>query len=1078
VRHAALASLAWHAVTQAAQLRGGDAAAAAAAATTVGECGVLGCGAHPAGSAAEASSGALTLRGVLDALPPLYAVHNAQRHAPLLPATPPHHAARAGMHSLPPEVLLRVLRCLDAARDLRAATCTCRTLAALSTCIAPGLRVSLHPHQVAALAWMARREAAHNTFPSPLLLAGEAATHGGADDAAAAPASALPFVVDACAGRLLAPWCLDDSDADASAAALAPADCRGGLFCDEPGMGKTVSTLALVLRTRGTFSCAPPGARTGREACGAAWYEHAEAARRGAPARAQRVYLSCATLVVVPINLRDHWLEQAALHCAPHEGALRVALFDGARSVTAAALSRCDIVLTTLSRLSAAAASPHSPLRAVRWLRIVLDEGHALGSSGITARNTACCALHGERRWILSGTPAPERAGVSLPDAAARLAPLLAFLRCPLYGTPSSWNSAVRDPLRAGRPEGLSRLRGVLSRLMARATKADLRGLPPCVRATVLLDFEPTHAESYNKLVLFKSRALFLADVDDAACKQSLLHAKRADECRKTVALIRLACCVTGVLSGAPDAAELAQAKCMLGDASHPGWQGVSPGAHEQPRWTAPSAARVAACEAAWRTGGACDACGQLVPITLVTPCAHILCLACARSSRYACPVGSCGAPYAMQRMRDDAAPVPQDLIELQPSVTHKWEQHWQSTCSTKVSHVLGVIARADPGAWEAARERAARRRSAVAASARDVEEEALAQAEAAAPPQPPPLPDAPPAAPQPVVLTLAQRSVMERKRFDAAVRALASSDADDALSRPAPRPDAPRPPKFILFSDFLEHLRLVATHLAASGVRFAWLVSAECDAAARRRHVAAFKRDPSCNVLLMDKAGALGHDLSVASHVFLLEPMADAAEEAQVISRAHRMGCTAAEVRVETLAMRGTAEETLLRLRDEQARGGSGSYGAPGGAPGGASCSIDDTPDAAAAPEDCAAASMMQARSILRALAFVRPVQDGVGDAAAAAATATSGDAYYDGVSRLIEHILLMPGESAKLADVAVGAGGRGGRGGGVRGSGRGGRGGRGGGGGGGQVVVGPPSPEQLAPPPRSIWGARREDE
>ena len=38
-------------------------------------------------------------------------------------------------------------------------------------------------------------------------------------------------------------------------------DFRGGLFCDEPGLGKTVTGLALILRTRDTWPQLPRGAR-------------------------------------------------------------------------------------------------------------------------------------------------------------------------------------------------------------------------------------------------------------------------------------------------------------------------------------------------------------------------------------------------------------------------------------------------------------------------------------------------------------------------------------------------------------------------------------------------------------------------------------------------------------------------------------------------------------------------------------------------------------------------------------------------------------------------------------------------
>ena len=57
------------------------------------------------------------------------------------------------------------------------------------------------------------------------------------------------------------------------------------------------------------------------------------------------------------------------------------------------------------------------------------------------------------------------------------------------------------------------------------------------------------------------------------------------------------------------------------------------------------------------------------------------------------------------------------------------------------------------------------------------------------------------------------------------------------------------------------------------------------------------------CGILLMDESGSVGLDLSFATHVFLMEPLADASLQAQVESRAHRMGAVQ-PIHVETLVM------------------------------------------------------------------------------------------------------------------------------------------------------------------------------
>ena len=329
---------------------------------------------------------------------------------------------------------------------------------------------------------------------------------------------------------------------------------------------------------------------------------------------------------------------------------------------------------------------------------------------------------------------------------------------------------------------------------------------------------------------------------------------------------------------------------------------------------------------------------------------------------------------------------MPQDFIELQPANVYGWQSQWRGTVSSKVAYVLSVL-ESDVTAWRASRERALRRRSAVAAAVARVEEESRAQAAplagaAAFAPPAGAAAFAPPAAPAVPVISPQQ---LARKRAEAAFRALVAAEAEDALAR-CDVSSAP-PPKFIMFSRYFDHLQLVATHLASAGVRFVWLVYSKLDNESRRRNIVAFKTDPSCNVLLMDDAGMHGHDLSVASHVILLEPLRDASAEAQVVSRAHRMGCTAKEVRVQTLAMLGTAEEGLLRL------------GHPSSAEDGRIEENDDD------------SGDSQARKVLKALLRAPPAQQHMGGEPQKDELLPDDD-----VQQWIEHFFTFPDEPAKL--------------------------------------------------------------
>ena len=305
--------------------------------------------------------------------------------------------------------------------------------------------------------------------------------------------------------------------ASASGCVVDARDCRGGILSDEPGMGKTVTALALVLKTLGRMPDPPPGMRLidddadgdETEAFRDDSNAHAPLApepgprlrcylqpdERYRPAASSRValaspppppptrmYLSPATLVLLPSTLIDQWEAQAGERCAGVCGrgpsVLRVLRADKPRSVSIRALCcDADVVLSTIEAMSGL--TPGCALRSVRFLRLVLDEGHTLGGGGgggsgaaLSLRTEAARAISAERRWVLSGTPAPgKRAAASAASSASsasasasasasrsavisalgNLHLLLAFIKEPLLGSSrSAWAAAVARPLGGG----------------------------------------------------------------------------------------------------------------------------------------------------------------------------------------------------------------------------------------------------------------------------------------------------------------------------------------------------------------------------------------------------------------------------------------------------------------------------------------------------------------------------------------------------------------------------------------------------------------------------------------------------
>lgn len=262
------------------------------------------------------------------------------------------------------------------------------------------------------------------------------------------------------------------------------------------------------------------------------------------PLDSVRLYLSRATLVVVPSNLVDHWKTQIERHVTP--GQLRVFVWTDHRKPSAHCLAwDYDVVITTFNRLSAEwGPRKKSVLMQVHWSRVILDEGHTLGSSlNLTNKLQMAISLVASTRWILTGTPTPNTPNSQL----SHLQPLLKFLREEAFGqNQKSWEAGILRPFEAGMEEGRSRLLHLLHKCMISARKMDLQSIPPCIKKITFLNFTEEHARSYNELVVTVRRNILMADWNDPSHVESLLNPKQWKFRSVTVRNVRLSCCVAG----------------------------------------------------------------------------------------------------------------------------------------------------------------------------------------------------------------------------------------------------------------------------------------------------------------------------------------------------------------------------------------------------------------------------------------------------------------------------------------------------------------------------------------------------
>eukprot|EP00047_Mylnosiga_fluctuans_P018667 m.73699 g.73699 ORF g.73699 m.73699 type:complete len:876 (+) comp7737_c0_seq4:43-2670(+) len=166
---------------------------------------------------------------------------------------------------------------------------------------------------------------------------------------------------------------------------------RGGILADDMGMGKTIQTIALLL------------------------------------SRPMRP-----TLVICPTVALLQWRAEIHKHTTPD--ALSVLVYHGGdRTRDVDELQSIDVVLTTYAvvesdfrreRYNGKKDPLPSPLHAIEWGRIVLDEAHNIKDRSCnTAR--AVFNLTGEYKWSLTGTPLQNRVG--------ELYSLIRFLRADPY---------------------------------------------------------------------------------------------------------------------------------------------------------------------------------------------------------------------------------------------------------------------------------------------------------------------------------------------------------------------------------------------------------------------------------------------------------------------------------------------------------------------------------------------------------------------------------------------------------------------------------------------------------------------
>uniref|UniRef100_A0A8B9Q2W1 Helicase like transcription factor n=1 Tax=Apteryx owenii TaxID=8824 RepID=A0A8B9Q2W1_APTOW len=177
------------------------------------------------------------------------------------------------------------------------------------------------------------------------------------------------------------------------------------------------------------------------------------------------------TLIICPLSVLSNWIDQFEQHTS-QDFHLNVYIYYGSdRNKDPAILSDQDVVLTTYNILATDyGIRDDSPLHKIKWLRIVLDEGHTIRNPN-AQQTKAVLSLEAHRRWVLTGTP--------IQNSVKDLWSLISFLKLKPFTDREWWHRTIQRPVTMGTPGGLRRLQSLIKSITLRRTKTSkVKGKP------------------------------------------------------------------------------------------------------------------------------------------------------------------------------------------------------------------------------------------------------------------------------------------------------------------------------------------------------------------------------------------------------------------------------------------------------------------------------------------------------------------------------------------------------------------------------------------------------------------------
>ncbi|KAL6922291.1 hypothetical protein FSST1_006317 [Fusarium sambucinum] len=257
-----------------------------------------------------------------------------------------------------------------------------------------------------------------------------------------------------------------------------PEEKGGGILADDMGMGKSLSILALVMKTLDN---------------GQEWANLKNAEHKGR----KTTRFSRSTLVIVSAALLvDEWMNEVKKHL---QSGLKIIKYHGDRRPKDLSqldtVEDSDIVVTTYHTLTTEyliGKGKASPLYKLGWYRVVLDEAHIIRRPS-TKFFQACDYLHANSRWCLSGTP--------IQNKLADIGSLFRFIRAEPFDKASEFRKWIETPFDSSYDEPTlvrDRLVMLLEALCLRRTR-EVLDLPKTRQFVRHLEFTQPERDQYER---------------------------------------------------------------------------------------------------------------------------------------------------------------------------------------------------------------------------------------------------------------------------------------------------------------------------------------------------------------------------------------------------------------------------------------------------------------------------------------------------------------------------------------------------------------------------------------------------